>query len=167
MLFVTSIVFLLSMYYVFRRESHENANLLRTRRIPDGLILMFGFFLAYGGIWSLHFSNNGHPVNSVLEGVLISIMGLGAITVSLPFLMPWQDVVWDEHTLEGPNKLFGPVLSISRSKIFWKDIAEAGYATNKYEFLKTKDGEVIYFNPNSQGIDAFRVRTWQCFPDEL
>ncbi len=139
---------------------------MSAHRIAAGFVFFVGSILSFGGAWSLFYGANGHPPNSLIEGVLISLMGMAFIGFMMPSMTPWHDVVWDEISLEGPNRLFGPTLRLSRIKISWDDIVETGQTFTKYYYVRTASGDVIYYSPYSSGLKQFDERLSRCLSRE-
>ena len=158
---VATAFLLTSIYFVFRPDRETDDNAVRVHKGWGSFVLFAGCFLAFGGVWSLFYGTNGHPPNSLLEGVSVSCMGFAFIGLMLPSFTHWHDVYWNEDYLVGPNKLFGPTLQFSRTIIYWSDIVEFGQTFTMYKFVKSASGEKIYFSPYSVGLDEIEGKIWE------
>ena len=101
----------------------------------------------------MFYGTNGHPPNSIVEGILVSCMGFAFVGLMLPSFTRWHEVHWDEDGLEGPNRLFGPTLRFSRTRINWSEVVEFGQTFTQYKFVKSSDGSKVYFSPYSNSTD--------------
>jgi len=86
------------------------------------------------------------------------VMGLLISGFMVPSLSPRHDIYWNNETLEGPNKLFGPSLRGTRVKLNWKDIVSKGTVATGYSYIEISSGERIYFSPYSNGLESFHAK---------
>lgn len=165
LLCISSVLMFASAYFVFRSPKMKEMNVVRVHKGWGTFVLIVGLFLAYGGVWSVFYGTNGHPPNTLKEGAIISAMGWVFICLMLPSFTRWHDVYWDDNFIEGPNKIFGPTLRFSRTKIVWQDVIEFGQTFTQYHFVKSKSGDKIYFSPYSVGLVRLKNKIWHCLSE--
>ena len=163
LLCVSTILFLVSLYFLFRSPKPSNLNVIRAHKGWASIAIFVGVFLAYGGVWSIYYGTNGHPPNSLSEAACVSAMGFAFVGLILPSLTKWHEVIWDEDSVEGPNELFGPTVWFSRTKINWSDVALRGQTFTLYHYVETHNGDRVYYSPYSTGLDDFEIQLSHIF----
>jgi len=86
------------------------------------------------------------------------LMGLLISGFMVPSLSSRHDIYWDEETIEGPNKLFGPSLSGTRIKLNWKDIVSNGAVATGYSYVEASSGHRVYYSPYSKGLRPLKKK---------
>lgn len=78
-----------------------------------------------------------------------------------PSLTHRHDVIWTDEGVQGPSRLFGPSLWLSRTSIAWHDIGAVGATITSYWFIESNDGRRIYWSYLYPGYGSFtrRLRT--------
>lgn len=90
-------------------------------------------------------------------GLLIIFMG--------PSLTHRHDVIWTDEGVQGPSRLFGPSLWLSRTSIQWQDIGAVGATITNYWFVQSFDGRRIYWSYLYPGYGSLTRRLRAKRPD--
>lgn len=85
------------------------------------------------------------PPTFALTAMLFLLGGAIAGFMS-PSLTSMHDVSWNESSLTGPAKMFGPTLGTKRSTIAWPEIVKTGKTFTGYWFVEAADGRRIYWS---------------------
>ncbi len=82
-------------------------------------------------------------------------MGLAIAGFMAPSLTNLHNVQWTTLGVNGPARMFGPTLGLSRTEIAWRDIVTAGKTITGYWFVQAADGRRIYWSYLYKGYGAF------------
>lgn len=82
-----------------------------------------------------------------------------------PSLTHRHDVIWTDEDVQGPSRLFGPSLWLSRTSIQWQDIGTVGATITNYWFVQSFDGRRIYWSYLYPGYGSFTRRLRAKRPD--
>lgn len=82
-------------------------------------------------------------------------MGLAIAGFMAPSLTDLHIVHWTNLSAEGPSRMFGPTLGLSRTEIAWADVVKTGKTITGYWFIQANDGRRIYGSYLYKGYGAF------------
>ncbi|VXC99729.1 conserved hypothetical protein [Sphingomonas sp. 8AM] len=74
-------------------------------------------------------------------------------------------MIWTDEGVQGPSRLFGPTLWLSRTAIEWQDIGAVGATITNYWYVQSLDGRRIYWSYLYPGYGSFTSRFSTKRPD--
>ena len=138
--------------WVLRRSKPLVINTSGGAIAPDKVTAVFtitaGMFLAALG--AQLFVSRGEWSCALLAVIGTSIAGFMA-----PSLTTIHVVRWDANSIDGPCRLFGPTLGISRTTISWPVLIKTGKTLTGYWFVEARDGRRVYWSYLYKGHGAF------------
>jgi hypothetical protein len=103
--------------------------------------------------------------DNLAEGVPCAGVGFVLALFMAPSLTHMHDVSWTDAGVEGPSRLFGPGLGLSRTSITWDHIDAVGATITSYWFVQSNDGRRVYWSYLYPGYGAFTKRLRLKRPD--
>lgn len=112
----------------------------------------------------------GAGVLLALRGELGIGLGCTAVGTALalfmgPSLTHIHDLAWNDLEVEGPSRLFGLGLGLSRTSILWHEIGAVGSTITSYWFIQATDGRRVYWSYLYPGYGSFSARLRAKRPD--
>jgi len=98
-------------------------------------------------------------------GLLCAAVGFALALFMAPSLTHMHDLSWDDAGVEGPSRLFGPALGLSRTSIHWNDIGTVGATITSFWFVQSSDGRRVYWSYLYPGYGSFTARLRVKRPD--
>ena len=86
--------------------------------------------------------------------VALALLGAAIAGFMAPSVTSIHIVRWNEHGIEGPSKMFGPTLGVSRTEIAWSEIVKTGTTKTGYWFVEADDGRRVYWSFLYKGYGA-------------
>ncbi|WP_156812021.1 hypothetical protein [Robiginitomaculum antarcticum] len=104
------------------------------------ITIVFGLSVAISGIFLASLGGE-HSL-----GFGIFILGICIGGFMAPSFFSFHDVTWDENSITGICRLFGPTLGLRRTTIEWSDVASRGQTATQYNYLQSIDGRRVYWS---------------------
>jgi hypothetical protein len=111
------------------------------------LTVGLGTAIFLAAVWGIFVGGGRVAVAAALVGAAIA--GFMA-----PSLTSMHAVCWSERGIEGPTKIFGPTLGLSRTEIAWADIVTTGKTATGYWYVQSADGRRVYWSYLYKGYGA-------------
>lgn len=96
--------------------------------------------------------------SNLIVGPACVAVGLALTLFMGPSLTHLHDLSWTDAEIEGPSRLFGPSLGLSRTSILWDEIGAVGATITSYWFIQSNDGRRIYWSYLYPGYGSFTKR---------
>lgn len=151
---VSAATFLCVWYLSENNKPTPNVNdrVLAPGKLSAWFAVIAGTMIILGGVWLLRYENMTSS-----GAVVFSFFGLLISGFMSPSLGDLHDVIWNDEYVEGPSKMFGPSLGTSRIKAYWSEVVGTGATSTGYTYLKTVNGERIYWSYLYPGHQEFEV----------
>lgn len=115
-------------------------------------ITVCGGILMSAGAIALAFMESDSSI-SIHTGAMF-LLGLAIAGFMAPSLTTLHDVSWNNLSITGPCRTFGPTLGLKRTTIGWNEIVKAGTTSSGYWFVESADGQRIYWSYLYPGYGA-------------
>lgn len=90
-------------------------------------------------------------------GPVLTFMGACFILLSIPGLTSIHDVHWTDEYVDGPNKVTFQFMGLSRARLSWTDITQAGLVKGGYYYVEGKTLDRIYWSRAYKGFEHFEA----------
>lgn len=139
-----------------RRASGDEGT-ISPGKISAALVTALGVGVLWSGVQAAAGDLNVGLGSAAAGGMLIIFMG--------PSLTRRHDVIWTDKGVQGPSRMFGPSLWLSRTSIEWHDISAVGATITNYWFIQSSDGRRIYWSYLYPGYGSLTRRLRAKRPD--
>lgn len=111
-------------------------------------VTIFGIAIAVFGIVSVFEAE-------FARAIVCSGIGFPMAIFMAPSITHLHDVRWDSKEVNGPCRLFGLSLGLSRTSISWDEIKSTGKTITGYWFIQSRDGRRVYWSYLYPGYGRF------------
>jgi hypothetical protein len=88
------------------------------------------------------------------SGLAFLALGLPMAGFMAPSLTDLHIVYWDERGLDGPCRMFGLTLGLTRAQLAWSNLRFAGKTATGYWYVEAADGRRVYWSYLYPGYGA-------------
>jgi hypothetical protein len=84
--------------------------------------------------------------NGDLAAAGMALFGAAIAGFMAPSVTSVHAVRWNDRSIEGPAKMFGPTLGVARTEIAWSEIVKTGKTVTGYWYVESGDGRRVYWS---------------------